>query len=68
MAAVQVTILNKSNQTVSLTLDDETDAEQIEYYQTLKRREDLVDVEVTPVKASTRRQQGKPAGDTGDAS
>ncbi|WP_078290671.1 hypothetical protein [Mycobacterium sp. D16R24] len=66
MAAVQVTILNKSNQKVSLTLDDETDAEQIEYFHTLKRREDLVDVEVTPVKA--RRQQGKPAGDTGDAS
>ncbi len=66
MTAVQVTILNKSNQTVSLTLDDETDAEQIEYLKALKRREDLADVDVKPIAA--KRATPKTSPDAGDAS
>lgn len=66
MAAVQVTVLNNSNQSVSLTLDDEQDAEQIEYLKTLKRREDLADVDVKPV--ASKRATAKPSPDAGDAS
>ena len=63
MAAVQVTVHNNSDQKVTLTLDDETDAEQIEYFKTLKRRDDLKDVQVKKVGA-----QRKPSGDASDAS
>lgn len=66
MATVQVTVLNNSNQSVSLTLDDEHDAEQIEYLKALKRREDLADVDVKPVAA--KRATAKPSPDAGDPS
>lgn len=62
MAAVQVTVHNNSDQKVTLTLDDERDAEQIEYLQTLKRRDDLKDVQVKKVGA-----QRKTSGDASDA-
>jgi hypothetical protein len=67
MAAVQVTVKNNSGQTVTLTLDDETDAERIEYFQTLKRRGDIVDVSVKkPATAShSTRAQHKPGGGSG---
>lgn len=63
MAAVQVTVHNNSDQKVTLTLDDETDAERIEYLKTLKRRDDLKDVQVKKVGV-----QRKPSGDASDAS
>lgn len=65
MAAVQVTVLNNSGQTVSLTLDDELDAEQIEYFKTLKRREDIADVQVKG--GTSKRAAAKPSTDAGDA-
>lgn len=46
MSKVQVTVHNNSDQLVTLSLDDERDAERIAYLQTLKRRDDLKDVEV----------------------
>ncbi|MEC4856718.1 hypothetical protein R2325_14010 [Mycobacteroides chelonae] len=64
MAAVQVTILNNSGQTVVLALDDKDDAERIEYFQTLKRRGDLTDVEVKSVRAPQRKTASSDAGDS----
>lgn len=63
MAAVKVTVHNNSDQKMTLTLDDTTDAERIEYLQTLKRRDELKDVQVTKVYA-----QRKTSGDASDVS
>lgn len=55
MADVHVTTENNSNQKVTFLLDDERDAEKIEYFRTLVRKDDLRAVDVKPVpKASTK--------------
>ncbi|MCG7610348.1 hypothetical protein [Mycobacterium sp. CnD-18-1] len=64
MAKVQVAVLNNSGNTVTLTLDDERDAERIEYFRTLKRREDIADVTVSGGAKAPRSQQ-KSSGDAG---
>lgn len=60
MAAVHVAVKNNSGNTVTFLLDDERDAEKIAYFRTLKRREDLDDVTVTPVDEPARRGPGRP--------
>lgn len=67
MAAVQVTVHNNSDQKVTLTLDDEIDAEQIAYFQTLKRRDDIRDVQVKAVEEKASRAPRKSSGGTSDA-
>ncbi len=67
MATVIVTVTNNSGGTVGLTLDDEADAERIAYFQTLKRREDLADVDVKPA-AAMHNTPKKSSGGTGDDS
>jgi hypothetical protein len=47
MAEVHVTTENLSGQKVTFLLDDERDAEKIEYFQKLKRRDELNDVTVS---------------------
>lgn len=64
MAAVQVTILNNSGQTVVLSLDDKEDADRIEYFQTLKRRGDLAEFDVKSARAPQRKTASGDAGDS----
>lgn len=48
MAYVHVTTKNNAGQVAVLTLDDERDAERIEYLKKLAKREDLDSVSVKP--------------------
>lgn len=56
MAAVTVTVKNKSGQTVVLTLDDESDRERIDYFRLLVKRDDLDSVDVAPVRKAPARK------------
>jgi len=54
MTYVQVHVTNNSDQECSLLLDDERDAERIDYLKKLARREDLASVKVEPVEAAPK--------------
>lgn len=61
MAAVHVTTTNNAGHTATLLLDDERDAERIEYLKTLVRREDLADVKVKSAKGEAESSSVKKA-------
>lgn len=61
MAAVHVTTTNPQGQTATLLLDDERDAERIEFLHSLRRREVLDSVEVTEPGGKARKGRGKAA-------
>lgn len=65
MAEVHVTTENNSGQKVTFLLDDERNAEQIDYFKKLVRREDLRDVTVTkPAQKGAPRGAAKSGGDS----
>lgn len=52
MTAVHVHVTNKTGGKVALTLDDELDAERIQYLKKLVKRDELEAVSVKPAKAA----------------
>ena len=58
MADVHVHVTNKSGGKTSLLMDDEQDAERIEYLKKLVKRDELDEVKVTKPRAAA-----KPSGD-----
>ena len=61
MAAVHVTVKNTSGQTVAFSMDDETDADRIEHFRKMTRREELAAVDVKPAKAEPKAPAKTPA-------
>jgi len=55
MAYVHVVVKNNSGNTVTLGLDDVSDAERIEYLKKLAKREDLESVNVKPAPKSASK-------------
>jgi hypothetical protein len=69
MAYVHVSVKNNTGNTVVLLLDDERDAEKIEYFRKLVRREDLDSVKVRPVESETASEpEEKPEEETEEPS
>lgn len=59
MADVHVIVKNNSGHTVGLTLDDEQDAERIDYLKKQAKREDLDTVTVKPLRKAPKTDKSE---------